>query len=40
MILNVCHHFTLDTTIDLFPDHEDGANEILVEDVHTTKLVK
>ena len=40
MILNVCHHFALDTTIDLFPDHEDGANEILVEDDHKTKLVK
>ena len=40
MILNVCHHFAPDTTIDLFPDHEDGANEIPVEDDHQTKLVK
>ena len=40
MIQNVCHHFALDTTIDLFPDHEDGANEILIEHDHKTKLVK
>ena len=41
MILNVCHHFALDTTINLFPaDHEDGANEILIEHDHKARQVK
>ena len=40
MIIKVCHYFTLDTTIDLFLEHEKGMNEVVVEDVHTTKLIK
>jgi hypothetical protein len=40
MIVEVCRHFMLDTTVDLFADHEDGDNEILVEDDHKTKLIK
>ena len=40
MIVNVCHHFALETTIRLFADHEDGENEMLVEDDRRTKLVK
>ena len=40
MIINVCHHFTLDTTVDIFTDHEEGDNELLVEDDHRTKLIK
>jgi hypothetical protein len=40
MIINVCHHFTLDTTVDVFADHEEGDNELLIEDDHRTKLIK
>jgi hypothetical protein len=40
MIVEVCRLFMLDTTVDLFEDHEDGDNEILVEDDHKTKLIK
>ena len=40
MIIKVCHHFSLDTTIDLFSEHEKGMNEVVVEDEHTTKLIK
>ena len=40
MIVNVCHHFALESTIRLFADHEDGENEMLVEDDHRTKLLK
>ena len=40
MIVEVCRHFMLDTTVDLFEDHEDSDNEILVEDDHKTKLIK
>ena len=40
MIVNICHHFALETTIRLFEDHGDGENEMLVEDDHRTQLVK
>ncbi len=40
MIVNVCHHFALETTMPLFADHEEGENEIVVEDDHRTKLIK
>jgi hypothetical protein len=40
MIINVCHHSTLDTTVNVFIDHEDGDNELLIEDDHRTKLIK
>ena len=40
MIVNVFHHIALETTIRLFADHEDGENEMLVEDDHRNKLVK
>lgn len=40
MIITVCHYFSLDTTIDLFLEHEKGMNEVVVEDEHTTKLIK
>ena len=40
MIVDVFHHIALETTIRLFADHEDGENEMLVEDDHGNKLVK
>ena len=40
MIITVCHYFSLDTTIDLFLEHEKGMNEVVVEDEHATKLIK
>ena len=40
MIIYVCHHFALDSTIDLFKDHADGENEVVVEDEHRTQLIK
>ena len=40
MITEVCHHFILDSTFNLFDDHEDGNNESVIEDDHTTKLIK
>ena len=40
MIIQVNKHFVLDTPTMLFLDHEDGANENLVEDDHKVKLVK
>ena len=39
-IINVSHHFTLDSTVALFTDHEDGDNEPVVEDDHRTQLTK
>lgn len=36
----MCHYFTLDITFDIFTDHEEGVNEIFVEDDHKLKLVK
>ena len=39
MIIKVCHHFSLDTTIDLFSEHEKGMNEVVVEDEHTTTVL-
>ena len=39
MIVNVSQHFALDSTSELFADHEDDDNEILVED-HRTILMK
>ncbi len=30
MIIKVCHHFTLDTTVDVFTDHQHGDNELLL----------
>jgi hypothetical protein len=38
--MNVSHHFTLDTTVDVFTDHEDGDNELLIDDDHRTKRIK
>lgn len=40
MIIQVNKYFMLDTTASLFTDHEDGANESLVEDDHKTTLIK
>jgi len=40
MIVKVCHHFVLDSTIQLFPDHGHSDTEILVEEDHITKLIK
>ena len=40
MIVNVCQHFTLESTLPLFADHEDGDNEAIVEDDHNTQLTK
>ena len=40
MIIKVCQHFTLVSTLPLFTDHEDGDNEAVVEDDHTTQLTK
>ena len=40
MIVKVCHHFVLDSTIELFPDHGHSDTEILVEEDHITKLIK
>ena len=40
MIVKVCHHFVLDSTIKLFPDHGHSDVEILVEEDHITKLIK
>ena len=40
MILQVCRYFSLDTTQKLFSDHEDGFNELLLEDDHCTQLTK
>lgn len=40
MILQVCRYFSLDTTKKLFSDHEDGFNELLLEDDHSTQLTK
>ena len=35
MIINVCHHFALDTAI----LNEDGVNDIVVEDDHRMKCI-
>ena len=40
MIINVSHHFAIDSTVALFTDHEDGDNEAVVEDDHRTQLTK
>ena len=40
MIIKVCQHFTLESTLPLFTDHEDGDNEAVVEDDHKTQLTK
>ena len=40
MIISVCHHFAQESTLELFQDHEDGENELIVEDDHKTKLTK
>ena len=40
MIVKVCHHFVVDSTIKLFPDHGYSDVEILVEEDHITKLTK
>jgi hypothetical protein len=40
MIIKVCQHFTLESTLPLFTDHEDGDNEAVVEDDHSTQLTK
>ena len=40
MIVKVCHHFVLDSTIELFPDQGHSDTEILVEEDHITKLIK
>ena len=39
MIINVCQHFTLDSSFELFGDHEDYDNEFLAED-HRSNLIK
>ncbi len=38
--IKVCQHFTLESTLPLFTDHEDGDNEAVVEDDHSTQLTK
>lgn len=40
MIFEVCHHFLIESHQSVFKDHEEGTNEILVEDDHRMKLVK
>ena len=35
----MCQHFTLDSSFELFKDHEDDDNEFLAED-HKTNLIK
>ena len=40
MIIQVNEHFMLDSTAALFSDHEEGTNEILVEDNHGAVLIK
>ena len=40
MIVKVCHHFVLDSTIELFPNHGHSDTEVLVEEDHITKLIK
>ena len=40
MILKVCQHFLIESRQSVFKDHEEGTNEILVEDDHRMKLVK
>lgn len=40
MIIQTCQYFSLDSTKELFPDHEEGLNEMLLEDDHRTKLTK
>lgn len=40
MIINVCQHFALESTLALFADHDDGDNEAVVEDDHRTQLTK
>ena len=39
MIVNVCQHFTLDSSTGLFTDHGDDDNEFLADD-HRTNLMK
>ena len=40
MIIAVCQHFNLESTFPLFRDHEDGVNEAVIEDDHSTQLTK
>ena len=40
MIINVCQHFALESTLPLFADHDDGDNEAVVEDDYRTQLTK
>jgi hypothetical protein len=40
MIIQVCPHFSLDSTNELFPKHEEGLNEIILKDDHRTGLIK
>ena len=40
MILEDCHHFLLDGNKSVFPDHELGANEDMIEDDHQVNLIK
>jgi len=40
MIIQVCQHFSLDSSEELFSNHEEGLNEMLLEDDHRTKLIK
>ena len=39
MIINVCQHFTLDSSFELFGDHENDDNEFLAED-YRSNLIK
>ena len=40
MIIQVCQHFSLDFVEKLFLNHEEGLNEMLLENDHRTKLTK
>lgn len=40
MILEVCHHFLVDSCQTVFEDHEEGMNESVLEDDHRVKLIK
>ena len=40
MILEVCHHFLMESSQPVFADHEQGTNESVVEDDHQMKLIK
>ena len=40
MIIEACQHFSLDSSEELFSNHGEGLNEMLLEDDHRTKLIK